>query len=291
MLRAFVIVLLSVVPAVAADEAFKLKLYQPKTGDKFEVEKIEERRNDVTVDIGGNVRNQTVTTAKKEVYTDEILEKGADDKKPSKLKRTYSVAEKTSAGKTAKTVYDGKTVVIEKKGNKYEFNIDGKAIAEEDAPELFASFRKEDEPNTQDLLPTEAVKAGDTWKVPAEKAERFINAGATEEKTKIDVKNSSISGKLVKTYKKDGAQFGVIEMTITVAFTEVDLGGGMGAATKAGSKSVMVATIDTCIDGTVNADKSKLALTMEITAELPNNGTLTVKSKTTGSETTKPVKK
>ena len=290
MLRTFVVGLLLTGSASAADETYLLKLYKSKTGDKTEVEKTDETKGDVTIDLGGNVRKQAVVTGKKEVYTEEILAKKAGDRQATKLTRTYRTAEKTEMGKTAKAVYDGETVAIEKKGDTYTFSIDGKPLTEDEAPDLFKSFNKKaDEPTNHDFLPEEAVKVGGTWKVPAAKAAKMF-ASLGEEKMKVDAKKSSISGKLLKVYEKAGARFGVIELTVSVAITEMDLGGQF-VPLKDGGKTVVTATIDTCIDGSVPGEVSKIAMTQNLVAELPNNGTLTVVGTTTGSETTKPVKK
>jgi len=288
MFRALVVGLLLSAPAWAADE-YKLKLYETKAGDKIAVEKVDESNSDVTIDIGGNVRKQAVVTGSKEVYTEEVVAKKAGEKQGTKIKRTYTTAEKTEMGKTTKAVYDGETVLIEKTGDKYTFSIGGKALTEDEAPELFKSFNKKaDEPSNQDFLPAEAVTVGGTWKVPAAKvAKMFASVG---DEVKVDAKKCGIAGKLVKAYKKDGAQYGVIELTITLAIAELDLGGQF-VPVKDGGKTVLVGTIDTCIDGTVPGEASRIAMTQQLVAELPNNGTLTVTGKGASTESKKVVKK
>ncbi len=281
----FVFGLLAAAPASAADETYTLKLYKYKKGDKHDIEKTEESKNNIIIDIMGMNMKQEVTSGKKEVYTEEILEKKDGDKKATKLTRTYKTAEKTEKEETTKAVYAGETVLIEKKGDKYEFSIKGKELKEDEAPELFKSFnKKDDEPENEDFLPAAAVKVGESWKVPADKTDKMFKS-LGDDKMKLDTKKSTVSGKLLKAYKKDGAQFGVIELTITVFVTEIDLGGQF-AKTKEGSKMVIKGSIDTCIDGTIDFEDGKLDVTVDLTAELPNNGSFSITGTSKGVDKT-----
>ncbi len=277
-------------PAFAAEETYTLKLYKSKKGDKSENEKTEDGKSAIAINVMGMKMNQDVTNGKKEIYTEEILEKKDGDKKATKLTRTYATAEKTEKGETTKHVYAGETILIEKKGDKYEISIKGKALKEDEAPELFKSFNKKvDEPENEDFLPKDPVKVGESWKVPADKTEKMFKA-LGDEKMKFDVKKSTVGGKLLKAYKKDGAQFGTLELTLTIFVTELDLGGEF-AKTKDGSKMVIKGTIDTCIDGTVEFEDGKMEVTVDLTAELPNNGSVSITGTTSGMDKTRAAKK
>jgi hypothetical protein len=275
---------LAAVPALAADETYTLKLYKSKKGDKSEHEKTESGKTDVIANIGGTEKKEELLSGKKESYTEEILEKKDGDRLATKLTRKYTVAEKTEKGETTKAVYAGKTVLIEKKDGKYEFSIDGQALKESDAPDLFKSFsdKKAEEPKNEDFLPDGPVKVGDSWKVSADKsAKMFKSLG--EEKMKIDAKKSAIEGKLLKVYKKGDVQCGVIELVITVFVTELDLGGQF-VKTTADSKMAFTFTIDTCIDGTVEFENGKLGATFNITADIPDVGSIVIKGTIAGTE-------
>jgi hypothetical protein len=294
MLRAFLapVVALGLMAATAlgADETYTLKLYKSKKGDKTEHEKSETSKTSVNFTAGGMTKAEEFTGASKETFAEEILEKKAGDKRATKLTRTYGAAEKTAKGETTKPVYAGKTVLIEKKGDKFEFSIDGTALKEDEVKELANKFnKKDDEPQNQDFLPTEPVKVGGSWKVPADMSEKIFKT-LGEEKMKADVKKSKIEGKLLKAYKKDGAQFGVLELTITVFITEIDLNGQF-FKTSADSKMVLKATIDTCIDGTVAFEDVKMEVLLDLAAELPGAGSLAIKTTSTGSEKSRPAKK
>ena len=276
--------------ALADDAAYTLKLYKPKKGDKIEFEKTEESKNKVAISLAGMNNNQEILAGKKEAYIEEILEKKIGDQKPTRLTRTYSTSEKIEGKKSAKSVLAGKTVLIEKKGEKFQFSIDGKEVDEKDAADLSKSFNKPaDAPDNEDMLPAEAVNVGGTWKVSADKAERMFKS-LGEKKMKADAQNSTIGGKLLKAYKKDGAQFGVIELTITLFVTEIDLGGNF-TKTKDGSKVVVKLTIDTCIDGTVHSEESKLEGTSDLSLDLLNNGSLVIHGTMSGLEKSRAAKK
>jgi hypothetical protein len=276
--------LLAATPAFGADETYTLKLYQSKKGDKSEHTKNEDSKSVITFTAGGNEKKENETGAKKEAYTEEILEKKVGDRLATKLTRTYTAAEKTEKGNTTKAVYTGKTVLIEKKDDKYTFSVDGKALTEEDAPDLFKSFssKKESEPQTQDFMPDEPIKVGGSWKVPADKSEKVFKT-LGEGNLKVDAKKSTITGKLLKVYKKGDVQYGVMELTVTAFVTEVDIGGQFVKAT-AESKIGFTASVDTCIDGTVEFEDSKITVVIDLTTDIPNLGMLTIKGTSTGTE-------
>lgn len=286
-LFAFAVGLLAAAPAPAED-VYTLKLYQSKKGDKTEHEKTEKAVTTVTFKGAGMEKTDEIPTAKKEAFTEEVLEKTAGDKKATKLSRAYTAAEKTVKGMTTKESYSGQTVLIEKKGEKYELSVGGKALKENDAPDLYKKFNKKDGPQNQDFLPTEPVKVGASWKVAADKAEQIFKS-FDDDKLKIDPKKSSVEGKLLRAYKKDGAQYGVLELTLTIVVTEMDLN-GQSVKTSADSKIVMKGTIDTCVDGSVGSEEGKMEVTANIVAEIPTVGTLTLGVKTTTEEKVRPKK-
>ena len=276
-------------PLSAADETYTLKLYKSKKGDKTENEKTEASKNSIAIGVMGMNNKQEVEGGKKDLYSEEILEKKDGDRKATKLTRTYSSAEKSEKGETTKLAYAGETVLIEKKGDKYEFSVKGKALKEDEAPDLFKSFNKDDEPQSEDFMPAGPVKVGETWKVAADKTEKMFKS-LGDDKMKVDAKKSTVSGKLLKAFKKDDAQFATLELTIEVFVTEIDLGGEF-AKTKPGSKMTIKATVDTCIDGSVQFEDGKIDVKVDLSADLPNGGTFGITGTSTGFENTRAAKK
>ncbi len=291
MLRALLIASLAFGSAAglrAADETYSIIVPKDKKGAKSTSDLAEESKNIITVTVMGQDNKQDDVGGRKESYVEEILETKEGQRKGTKLTRAYGAAEKTTKGETAKRTYAGKTVLIEKKGDKYEFSIDDKPLSEADAPELHKSFNKaKDEPDAQDLMPADPIKVGGSWKVPAEKSEKMFKT-LGDEKMKVDAKKSTIEGKLTKAYKKDGAQYGVFELTITVVVSELDLGSGL---TKATGTIVVTGTLDGCIDGTLNVGESTKKTTIDIAADLPNNASFKMSGTSTETDKTSPVKK
>ena len=277
--------------SAAADETYALKAYQSKKGDKIEHEMTKDEKTSVVVTFGDKENKNEVTASSKDSYTEEILEKGAGAKRATKLVRVYTASEKTEKGKTTKAAYIGQPVLIEKKGDQYEISVKGKPLTEAEAPDLFKKFNKkrDEEPQNEDFLPVKPVRVGESWTVPADKSEQMFKT-LGDDQMRVDAKKSSITGKLLKAYKKDGAQFGVLELTFTIVVTDLDLGGKL-AKTTAGSKMVMKGTVDTCIDGTVPFEESKFEVTVDIGADLPNGGSLTINTKSNGIEKVRAFKK
>ena len=132
----------------------------------------------------------------------------------------------------------------------------------------------------KDFLPEGAIKVGGSWTVPAEKSERIFKTFRDED-MKINVKKSTIAGKLLKVYKKDGAHFGVIEATLTLVTTEMNLGGQF-IKTEAGSKLVFIGMMDVCIDGSNPTEDNKATMTGDITLDHPAVGLIKIKGATAG---------
>jgi hypothetical protein len=277
--------------AFAADDTYTLKFHQSRKGDKTEHEKNQTTKNTARINVGGQNKNEEATEQTKEAFTEEILEMKADARRATKLARTYSVAEKTVKGETTKAAYSGETVLIEKTGDKYTFSVKGKALTEREAPELYKQFneKKDNEPQNEDFLPDQPVKVGGSWTLPMAKSEKMFKTLSGDKMT-VDGKKSTIGGKLLKAYKKDGAQFGVLEITFTVFVTEIDLG-GQRVKTAGESKLVLAVTTDTCIDGSVPFEDSKLSSALDLQVELPNAGSLTIKVEGTGTEKVRAAKK
>ncbi|MBY0461102.1 MAG: hypothetical protein K2V38_27590, partial [Gemmataceae bacterium] len=95
----------------------------------------------------------------------------------------------------------------------------------------------------------------------------------------------------LKAYKKDGAQFGVIELTLTIVITEIELEEGQFLPVKEGSKVVMKSTHDTCIDGSRYFDDAKIEMTLDLSADIMGAGDMRLRVKATGTEKTYPAKK
>lgn len=234
--------------APAADEAVTLKMKKATKGDVLKESKTEDV--DTTIQVSANGMKQTVDQGgtSKSVYTEEVLEKGEKDKKATKLKRTYETLDVTRAGKKQDLKMEGKAVIIEKGKEKYTFTMDGGGDPSKDVTDMLdKEFNKKGEDEMEDLMmPKKAVKVGETWEVDAKSLTKVF-----AEEMSVDEEKAKVTGKLVKLYDKDKAQWGVIEFTIELPVTAVTIEKDVKADATEGSKLKMTVTLDACVDGTV----------------------------------------
>jgi hypothetical protein len=271
---AFGLLAAAAVAAPADDEAIAIKLYAPKAGDRVRVTQSDSTVSETVIEVNGKKETKTDRTSQTVVYVQEVLTGGEAGKKPEKAKRTYEKFESTLDGNTYKHPLEGKSVLIEKKAGKYEFTGEGGAIDGPAAEVLSREFNRPDDALEKALLPANAVKPGDTWKIEFPKADD-PNA------LPFDPAKVVASGKLAKVYSKDGAQFGVVEISLKAPVTS--LGPDPDLKVKEGSFTV-AGTIDGCLDGSSPSGTSEVKFEFKVSAE--NKGTpFTVSSITTKKST------
>jgi hypothetical protein len=246
-------------PGPAADEV-TIKFRKPELGEVVKDTRIEEENNKITF----MDNPMTEATKAKYVFTDEVLAKPADAKRPTKIKRTYETAERTKNGAAVDLGLAGKTVIIEKKGEKYEFAFaDGTALNEAAAQVLDKEINDKSEAGEEIFDPKKPVKVGDTWSADLVVAAKDLaKSGLT-----IDADKSKATVKLTKVYDKGGHQFGSMEVKMELIVTKAS-GKGQEIPMKDGSKLIMEGTIDACIDGTSPAGESKVKMTGDMAAEV-----------------------
>ncbi|MCC6419973.1 MAG: hypothetical protein IT429_17190 [Gemmataceae bacterium] len=190
--------------------------------------------------------------------------------RPLKVERTYDKARVNEKGEKRTLPYEGKTVVIEKKGEKYEFRIKGgQELTGADAKALDEEFNKKGKLGGRELekmfLPGKAVKVGETWKLdPAVLGKIF------QEDTKMDLDQAktTASGKLVKAYKKGDRQFGVLEFRLQMVPKAIREPAPVRF--QPGAKMDFVMTLDVCIDGTSRNGNGTFQVTIGAAALLPD---------------------
>jgi hypothetical protein len=117
-LTAVALAWLVALPVLAQDKTYELKLKKEAKGDRVKVASTDVGNMKFKLELMGQEDTKDEKKTVKLAYTEEIVEKAADAKVATKLKRTYTLAERTKDGETAKLSYHGKAVVIEKKGDK-----------------------------------------------------------------------------------------------------------------------------------------------------------------------------
>src|SRR5262249_33209296 len=152
-------------------------------------------------------------------YRETVLAVGADDE-VVKLTRKYTKAQALEEGKVVKLPYEGKTVVIEKMGDKFRFTIDGgEELTGKDAERLDKEFNAKDKSGLgkkgkdfeKMLLPKGKVAVGESWKIDAAPLLDEIKKSG---EIVVDADKFSMTARLTKAYPKGGRQFGVIRLEL-----------------------------------------------------------------------------
>ena len=235
--------------AVAAQETYTIKAKEPAQGDTAVYRKLVKGRTDVKLADGDGKALEEKKENKIDdlAYRQTVLEKPAGAKRANKLRRFYTKAERTEDGQKEPLPYQGKTVQIEKQGGRYTFRIEGgDALTGKAARELDEEFNKGAFQNLghEWVLPPKAVRVGESWKIDPGPLVKELEASG---ELKLDAKAAAATGKLVRAYKKDGRQYGVIDLEIDLPVREVS-GGGANAKAKSSTLKLRLA-LDGCIDG------------------------------------------
>jgi hypothetical protein len=247
-----------------AQEKYAIKIKESGQGDSF-VYSIAESGKSTTKAVdanGGVLKDSAESKGKTYVYAVTILEQKAGDKRATALRRSYEKASTTRDDQPKVSDLEGKTVLIEKKGDKYTFRFEGGAeLTAAQAAELDQDFNKRKSTvSDEDMMAKNPVAVGESWNIdPAV----FLKGIGSEEDTKVyDPTKAKLTGKLVRVYEKDKRRFGVVEFDIEIPFKanlEVEKGNKI-----VGGNVVMKATFDGCIDGSVFARTLKGNWTVDL---------------------------
>ena len=251
--------LFAVAAAAQDKDAVTIKVSYPQAGQRAKVTVEDKTTTKTTFTVGGNAQAKDDVKTKSLVYVDEIIENPKNEKKATKLKRTYEKAVLGKDGKDTQLPIEGKTVAIEKKDGKYSFTVDGAAVTGESLKLLEDEFNKPDQKDTREVMfPKAPVKPGDTWKIePAELIKAIGSGGPTFDKDKV-----TASGTLVKAYKKDGKQYGVIDFVFDAPVTGF---GEKSPLTVKDGKMTMKLIGEGCIDGSAPTGSSTTKISLGVT--------------------------
>jgi hypothetical protein len=271
---------------VHAQEKYTLKLKEPAPGDSF-VFRGSENTKTVTK-YEGNQADMTVMETKKGhsfLYTETYLKAPAA---PGSRQRSYDKALVTKEGDITILGLEGKTLLIEKKKDGFQFRWEGGGTPQgDDAERLEKEFdKKTNHFGDHNLMPTKAVKLNESW--PVDVAEYM--KGADENTAKMyDVGRAKFSAKLTRVYKQGDSQFGVIDFEFELPCRN---GVEINSYTILEGKVVVKGTFDGCIDGSVFARTTKIGVTFDLRASLGEGGqTLVYQVSTTMEESRKDVAK
>jgi hypothetical protein len=224
----------------------KTKEY-PDVGKSTHVVQTSTNRFALTISLGEKVLKQEKRVEVEERrYVEKVLALNAAKDKPAKYSHSFSKAVKGPKEAPANLLYAGKTVVFELMGEAYKVTSEG-GVTEKDIAEF---TKRANKPKMDQWVYAEKpVQVGESWKL-SQKAIKVMMEDAPDDA--IDMKSLVATGKLLKAYKKNGRQWGVIEIT------------AKGLAKKLGplplSKPIdfeTKITLDTAIDGSTTAGEMK----------------------------------
>jgi hypothetical protein len=244
--------------SAAGQDAVAIKIAYPQAGQRAKVTVEEKTASKTVFTVGGKAQAKEEAKTKSLVYVDEVIENPKNAKRATKLKRTFEKAAVGTGGKDAALPVEGKTVLIEKSGDKYAFTVDGKAVDAESLKLLEDEFDRPEGKDPRDVMfPNKPVKPGETWKIDIDELVKAIgDKGPTFGKDK-----ATATGTLVKAYMKDGKQFGVIDFVFEAPITGF---GEKNPLTIKEGKMTLKFAGDGCIDGTVATGKSTAKMLMAL---------------------------
>jgi hypothetical protein len=264
---------------VRVDDAFTIKIKKSGKGAVTQQKKEETEDSHVKVEgpDGRALSDEKKSKTTIEEYKETILEK-EKGKRASKIRREYIKATVKIDGKEKPLPYDGKTLLIEKKDGKYHFTIEGgKELEGKDVESLDRSFNKpggdsEGDELEKALLPKKPVAVNETWKIDSEE---LLKALAKDSQHPLPVDKSKVAGqgKLLRAYKKDGRQYGVFDIEVTLPLKgDFPLGKDEKAPIQKGSKMTLHAKVDACIDGSSSDAVSDMSMDIDLTAVIKAPG-------------------
>jgi hypothetical protein len=254
--------------AAPAPETYTIKLkHNPSPGKSVTVKDTSKQTGSVKIfDPDGKLLMENKPDeAKEEIYTQKVLIQEKGDKRPQKYTKTFKKAVAIGNGTEKQLSYHGCTIVFELKDGKYQVAVEGdKAVTKKDLDALAKQANDQDAKTMDELLlPKTAVKLKEPWKLDVKNLAKLFGAGA-----KVDVEKSKAEAQLLKAYKKDGKQFGVIELSIKLAIK--GLPGGIEFDPPATMDMKM--TLDASIDGSDTSGSLTMTGKLKGKAGIDQNG-------------------
>jgi hypothetical protein len=268
----------------AADDKVELKDYKSKVGDRVRVTDDDRTTTRTVIEVAGKRDEKVERSSKLTVYVSETLAVKDGEKKAVKIRRVYEKVEEVKDGKTTKLPLDGKTVVIEKKGDKYTFTYDdGKSVDGKPLETLDKEFNKPDEDDEiENFIPRRPLKVGETWTMDKEKLVRAM----TKEKDPFEIDKKKVigTGKLADAYTFGGHQYGVFDLMVEFPLTAMT--GAEKIPLKPGSKLAIHITGDGNADGAEPDGAATMRMTLRIFFEADNGVVGSIKADGIGTRST-----
>ena len=244
--------------SLRAEDVYRVKLKESAAGDVSHVE-FTDTLNVIwkIVDADGMSIVNRYRYDETLVYNETVLERKVGER-PTRLSRQYEKAEETEDGKKRALPYQGKTVLIEKKGCKYHFLFEGgKEMSPEDATALDDEFNGDptrDEANLVRLmLPAKPVALNDVWNADIG---QLLKQTSPKNGVALDPDKANGTALLTKVYKMGDRQYGVLHGDAEVPVTS--LGNGARSCILDDGKLTYQIDLDACIDGLLDEGTVKV---------------------------------
>jgi hypothetical protein len=266
--------LLALPTATSAQQTYRITLKEPNKGDKLLYRKIARLRMEAgfAADKDKEIPTKNDEKTHDFEFLQEVVDRPADASKGVKLQREYRRAERTADGAKRTLVYAGKKVLIEKRDGLYRFRThDGTALAGDEAKELDEEFNKK-APQLPSLsaawlVPKAAVKVGECWTIDPKP---FIEHLRALDGAQLETGPGTASGKLVRVYRKDGRQYGVLDLRVEIPVPS--FGPDKVRIKLKNSKLTLRMLADGCIDGSSFAYRVKGVLEWSLNGTAEEGG-------------------
>ena len=207
-------------------------------------------------------------------YRETVLAKALGDKEPSRLRRQYKVHYAKEGDKTTTLPLQGKTVIIEKKDEKYRFRFeDGAELSPREAEDLTEEFQNPGKPrlDLDELLTKDFVQVQHMYKINPKLLVKVFAPMLGP--TMIEENQPKGDYTLKRAYKKDGRQYGELEVRIYIPVQELTSIAGKSTRERLlmapGASMRIRLTADGCIDGSAVDKTVKTNLSVEGTGLIP----------------------
>jgi hypothetical protein len=263
--------LLAVAQAAPAPDPITIKFKSNNEGETVVVSSTITEKHTAKYSDGKMMLDLAEDTTTVQEYKETVLKR--DGMKPAtKLEREYTQGHKKDNKKDTTTDFElnGKTVVIDKKDDAYQFAFkNGKEVTAPALEALTRDFtgRQDNFAELQGLLaPKKGVQLGDEWKLDIAELEKEFDK---DDHAVLDQTKTTGTGKLLKVYTKDGKQFGEMHFKIDATIKSTGLEASAVKFPK-GAKCVIDITLDVCIDGTAAVGTMKTKGTFSGTGSIAN---------------------
>jgi hypothetical protein len=234
--------------AARSEEAYEVRIKEAGKGvtRRCDVRHDTMAANKLVGAEGAALLDKATRTVQHSVYKETVLERAEGAARPASLRREYEKAVVQQGDEKPQALpYQDKTVVIERGESGYRFAVDGGPLEGADARLLDKEFNAGDFDLQRHVLPRKAVRVGDTWALDMAALARDWERNTLMQ---ADAAKAKGTGKLVKVYDQGGRTFGVMEFRLELPVVSVG-DDRKQIKMEDGSRMVMEATLEACIDG------------------------------------------